>query len=182
MISLGQAHEAELTLAKAGATEEFWTRIAQNLELAKAVVVLVMNAVFQLIAKIERNMEGWKLLEAAPTEEGEFEPTIHEFFKEEDGGCCVGEEVVKRAKEKGALTGLRHAEAMLRNQEKIPVEWRKFVLVFAEVWRCPDGRRNVWYLSWCGGRWGLFYYWLRHDFSSRSRLVASRKYQKPLDT
>lgn len=182
MISLGQAHETELTLAKAGATEEFWVRIAQNLDLAKAVIALVMNTVFRLATAVERNMEGWKLLESAPAEEGDFEPAIHEFLKEEDNGRCGGEEVVRRAKEKGVLTGLRHAEAMLRNQERIPVEWRKFVLVFAEVWRGPSGRRDAWCLFWDGGRWYLDYYWLGHDFNSGCRLVGSRKYQKPLDT
>ena len=40
-VSLGQAHEAELTLRKAGATPEFWTRIAQSEELARKVVELV---------------------------------------------------------------------------------------------------------------------------------------------
>jgi len=43
MISLGQAHETELTLEQAGATRYFWTRLAQDLELAKAVVALVMK-------------------------------------------------------------------------------------------------------------------------------------------
>lgn len=134
------------------------------------------------LAAIERDMTGWKLLEPAPSEEGEFEPTIHEFLKEEDNGCCGGEEMVKRAKEQGALTGLRHAEAMLRNQERIPVEWRKFVLVFVEVWQGPDGGRDVWCLYWRGRRWCLGYGWLGLDFYSSYRLVASRKYQKPLDT
>ena len=181
-ITLGQAHEAELTLAKAGATEEFWTRLTQNLELAKAVVALVTNVVFQSVVQIRRNMEGWKLLEPVPAEEGDLEVTIHEFLKEEDGGHCSGEEMVKRAKEQGVLTGLRHAEAMLRNQEKIPVEWRKFVLVFAEVWQGPSGNRGMWCLDWDGGRWSLSYDWLGFDFASDCRLLASRKCQKSLDT
>ena len=178
MISLGQAHELEVTLNNAGATSEFYVCLTQNLELAKAVVALVMRVVFQLIAKIERDMTGWKLLKAAPAEDGEFEPSIHEFLKKDDRGCCGGDEMVRRAKEKGVLTGLRHAEAMLRNQERIPVEWRKFALVFAEVWQCPDGSRDVWFLGWGGERWSLDYYWLSGDFGSDYRLVASRKYQK----
>ena len=181
MISLGQAHELEVTLNNAGATQEFYVRLTQNFGLAKAVVALVMNVVFQLLAKIERDMTGWKLLEPVPTEEGGFQPELHEFLAEGES-YCNGEEMVKRAKERGVFTGLRYAEAMLRNQEKIPVEWRKFVLVFAEVWQSPCGNRYVWCLDWDGGRWCLGCGWLSSGFISRCRLVGSRKYQKPLDT
>lgn len=175
MISLGQAHETVLTLEKAGATQEFWTRLAKNLELAKATVAFVMSVVFRLTTKIDRNMEGWECLSPVESEEGEFEPSLVEFL--EKGEIFVKcEEMLKRAKEKGISTGLRHLEAMLRNQERIPVEWRKHhILVSTEVWRDPSGDRNVWFLCWFGECWCLDYYWLGSDFSSRSRLVAPRK-------
>ena len=176
-ITLGQAHETAMTLEKAGATSEFWTRLAQNLELAKAVVAFVMSLVFRLVAKIDRDMTGWKCVEPVEAEEGEFEPILHEFLQEGESRIG-GEEMVKRAKNQGVLTGLRHAEAMLRNQEKIPVEWRKFYLVFPEVWLSPDGSRSVWCLCWFGDRWYLGYDWLESDFDSGGQLVGSRKYQK----
>jgi len=174
MISLGQAHETEVTLEKAGATTEFWTRLAQNLKLAKATVAFVMGMVFQLVAKIDRNMEGWTCVEPVETGEGEFEPTICEFLREGENSIN-GEEMVRCAKEQDALTGLRHAEAMLRNQERIPVEWRKYYLVFPEVWQCPVGNRYVFCLYWDGPRWSLRCRWLGSDFYSSSRLVGSRK-------
>ena len=174
MISLGQAHETELTLEKAGATTEFWTRLAQNLELAKATVAFVMTMVFRLVSKIDRDMTGWTCLEPVGAEEGEFEPTLCEFLREGENSIN-GEEMIRRAKEQGVLTGLRHAEAMLRNQERIPVEWRKHYLVFPEVWQGPGGGRNVFYLYWGGRRWYLVCGWLGDDFYSRSRLVGSRK-------
>src|SRR3989344_16712 len=177
MISLGQAHETELTLEKAGATTEFWTRLAQNLELAKATVAFVMTMVFRLVSKIDRDMTGWTCVEPVEAEEAEFEPTLHEFLREGEN-FIDGEEMVKRAKEQGILTGLRHAEAMLRNQEKIPVEWRKYYLVFSEVWRSPHGDRSAWALFWGDERWCLGCHWLGGDFSSRCRLVASRKCQE----
>lgn len=177
MISLGQAHEMEITLEKAGATSEFWTRVAQNLELAKAVVALVMSTVFRLVAKIERDMTNWTCVEPVQADEGEFEPVLQEFLVGEEK-YVLGEEMLKRAKEKGVSTGLCHIEAMLRQQEKIPVEWRKFVLVSTEVWQGPNGNRSVWYLCWSDGRWSLYYYWLSSSFDSRYRLLASRKYQK----
>jgi hypothetical protein len=140
-----------------------------------------MRAVFNLIAKIDRNMDGWTCVEPVEIEQGEFEPTLQEFLQ--DGEDCVdGEEMVRRAKEKGALTGIRHAEAMLRNQERIPESWRKYYLVFPEVWQGPRGRRRAFCLHWSGSRWYLRYYWLEFDFRSLVRLVASRKYQKSLDS
>ena len=177
MITLGQAHETEVTLERAGATTEFWTRVAQNLELAKAVVALVMSTVFRLVVNVERDMTDWICLEPVDAEEGEFEPFLVEFLAEKEP-YVGGEEMVKRAKEKNALTGLRHAEAMLRNQEKIPVEWRKYCLVFTEVWQFADGNRDVWCLYWDGEHWCLDYYWLSFSFISSYRLVGSRKYQK----
>ena len=136
---------------------------------------------FQLVAKIDRNMTGWTCVEPVEAEEAEFEPTLHEFLREGEN-FIDGEEMVKRAKEQGILTGLRHAEAMLRNQEKIPVEWRKYYLVFSEVWRSPHGDRSAWALFWGDERWCLGCHWLGGDFSSRCRLVASRKCQEPLDS
>ena len=179
MVSLGQAHETELTLARAGATEEFWTRLAQSVELAKAVVALVMNRVFRLAANIERDMMGWKCREPVEAAEGEFEPLLYEFFA--DGENWVGtEEVLKRAKEKGISSGLRHLEAMLREQYKIPVEWRKYCcFVSTEIWlSSPNGERSVWCLEWNGEYWYLSYIWLGLGLTPRCRLLSSRKCSK----
>jgi hypothetical protein len=178
MVTLGQAHETAITLEKAGATTGFWTRLAQNFQLAKVVVALVMNTTFRLISKIERDMTNWQCLEPVNAE-GDFEPSVHEFLAEGEN-CCGGEEMIKRAKEKGISSGLRHLEAMLREQEKIPVEWRNFVLVSTEVWRRSRGDRDVWCLYWDGERWALGCIWLNDlndDFSSRYRLVSSCKCQ-----
>jgi hypothetical protein len=180
----GLVHEAIVTGRKVGAGKEFWAGIAHNESLFAKVVAFVVEAlrvVFTLVADIERNMEGWTCLEPAEAELGEFEPELQEFLKR-DENCIVGEEIVRRAKEKGISSGLRHAEAMLRNQDKIPVEWRKFVLVFPEVWQNPNGYRNVWYLYWDGKQWYLSDGWVSYGFDSYGRLVRPRKYQKSLDT
>lgn len=176
----GLIHEAVVTGRKVGADKEFWAGIAHNETLFAKVVAFVMEAlrvVFTLVANIERNTEGWTCLQPVDAEEGEFEPTLQEFLREGENSVG-GEAMVRRAKEQGALAGLRHAEAMLRNQEKIPVAWREFVLVFSEVWQGPHGSRNVWCLYWPGERWYLGPYWLGFGFDSRYRLVAPRKYQK----
>jgi len=173
----GLLHEAVVTGRKVGAGKDFWAALAHNEQLFARVVALVVEAlrvVFTLIAKIDRNMKGWECIEPVENKEGEFEPTICEFLRE-GKNSIDGEGVVKSAKEQGILTGLRHAEAMLRNQEKIPVEWRKYYLVFPEVWQNPGGDRCVFCLSWGGGRWYLDDYWLDGDFHFDYRLVGSRK-------
>ncbi|MCX6721559.1 MAG: hypothetical protein NT026_03110 [Candidatus Staskawiczbacteria bacterium] len=174
---LGLVHEAVVTGRDVGADKEFWAALAHNKELFGKVVAFVasaLKAVFNLVAKIDRDITGWTCVEPAEAEEGEFEPFLQEFLQKGESHVS-GEEMVKRAEIK---TGLHHAEAMLRNQEKIPAEWQKFYLVFTEVWRGPDGSRRVWCLGWGGGRWGLDGYWLDGAFDSSARLVGSRKYQK----
>jgi len=172
--------EFDLTMEKAAqetglSLKEFYARVTQSVELAKAMIAFAMRVVFRLVDQIDRNMTGWEVLEPVEVKEGEFEPSIHEFLKEDDGGRVSGETMIGRAKEKKISSGLRHAEAMLRNQERIPVEWRKFVLVFAEVWQGPDGDRRVWCLFWDGKCWCLSHFWLAYGFLSGFRLVASRK-------
>lgn len=132
---------------------------------------------FSLASNIERDMTGWKCVEPAPAEEGEFELVLQEFLCK--GEISLGgEEMVKRGKEQGASTGLRHLEAILREQDKIPAELRQFCLVSTEVWLTPEGERSVFNLYWDGRYWVLHCRWLEHDFDSRYRLVGSRKYQK----
>ncbi len=165
-------HEVIITGRKVGADERFWARMAHNEGLFKETVVFVMKGVFYVVA--QHDLTGWICVEPVDAKDGDFEPVLQEFLHEGET-YCKGEEMVKRAKEQGALTGLRNAEAMIRNQERIPVEWRKYYLVFSEVWQSPDGNRNVWYLYWNGKRWYLNYNWLSNNFNSNYRLVASRK-------
>ena len=170
----GLLHEVVVTGRKVGAGKEFWAAIAHNEELFARVVAFVMS--FTLADKIDRDMTDWTCVEPAIAEDGEFEPVLQEFLL--PGETSIGgEEMVGRAKQKGVTSGLRHAEAMLREQAKIPAEFRKYVLVFPEVWRGPGGNRRVWRLCWLGKRWYLFYCWRGNYFNSSDRLVSSRKYQ-----
>ena len=174
----GLIHETIVTGRKVGAGKDFWATLAHNEELFAKVVAFVATAtrvVFSLIAKIDRDIAGWTCIEPVKAEEGEFESFLAEFL-EPGESCLGGEEMVKIAKKQGILTGLRHAEAMLRDQDRIPADWRKYYLVFPEVWQSPRGRRYVFYLYWDGDRWCLGYNWLGNDFYSDCRLVASRKY------
>ena len=175
----GLIHEAVVTGRKVGADSDFWAALAHGEALFAKVVAFVAEALklFCLKIDIDRDMTSWSCVEPVEAKEGEFEPVLHEFFNEGEVSI-VGEELVQRAKKQGAPTGLRHAEAMLREEDKIPSEWRKYVLVFPEVWQDPDGHRNAFYLHWDGDRWYLSYGWLRAGFVSGYRLVGLRKYQK----
>jgi len=62
-------------------------------------------------------MTGWTCVEPVKVAPGEFEVVIEDFL-EEGEPYIGGEEMVSRAKNRGIRTGLRHAEAMLREQEK----------------------------------------------------------------
>ena len=44
------------------------------------------------------------------------------------------------------------------------------------IWQNPNGNRNAWYLYWNDERWCLNYNWLKNDFNSNYRLVASRNF------
>ena len=180
-VSLGQAHESEVTLRKAGATvENFWDPIAKNEGLARKVVELVAAAVklvFRLVAGFDHDMRknGWTLVSDSDAQDGEFTPELAEFLKNDDN-YIGGEEMLKRATELGDCAGQRHAEAILRDSSKFPEESRKYVLVFTDtVWRGSDGCRRVACLCWRGGRWCLDFFWLGHGFYRDCRLVRLRK-------
>lgn len=173
----GLIHEAVVTGRKVGAGKDFWAILAHSEELFAKVVAFVadaMRVVFNLVAKIDRDMAGWTCTKSVEAKEGEFEPFLVEFLQSGEG-CISGEEMLKRAKEQVILTELRHAEAMLREQDKIPVDYRKHYLVFPEVWQSLGGDRYVFCLCWGGLCWCLFYCWVGGDFDSSFRLVGSRK-------
>lgn len=184
--SEGQTHQLMDALEGIGYTPAQITMLGQNSNgvLNQLILVLtgaakiVTDLFFRLVPIIDRDMTNWECVEPVETKETNFEPVLQEFLQKEDNGFIDGESMIKRAKEKGISAGLRHAEAMLRNQERIPVEWQKHCLVFPEVWQGPHRRRYVFCLSWYGNRWGLHYYWLGSGFNSDGWLVASRKYQK----
>jgi len=175
----GLIHEAVVTGRKVGAGQDFWAALAHSEELFQKVVAFVATVptpIFRLVAGFDRDMtkEKWELLSDTEAKEGEFKPELVEFFKDGED-YVVGDEIVKRT-EQESCGGQRAAESMLRDQDKIPEVWRKYVLVFPRtVWRLHYGRRSVPYLGWDGKRWFLYFYWLGHDFDGRCRVVRLGK-------
>lgn len=179
----GQTHQLMDALENAGYTPAHVTALGQNSNgiLDQLMLVLTGHAkivtdfVFRLVVKIDRNMKGWTCVKTVDVKDGElFKPTFLNFVYPRETQVS-GEEMIRRVGNIEDWTGLCHAEAMLRNQERIPAEQREHRLVFPEVWQGPNGYRHVFCLYWDGKRWYLYYYWLDDAFGSDCRLVCSRK-------
>ena len=125
--------------------------------------------------RYDKKKDGWKLESDCGPVVGE--PTLYlEEFLCEGESYVKGDVMVARAKEMPGLpAGQMHAERLLEQADQIPVEWRKFVLVFTDtVWLRPFGLRFVAFLYWDGGGWCLRFGWLGGDFRSDYRVVRLR--------
>lgn len=146
-------------------TKGFWAK-----------VVALLAPVFRLMPVFDRDMTAkkWELLADRSDVQGDFTPELVEFLKDEED-YVIGEKMIKGT-ESEDNAGQRHAEAMLREQEKIPEEWRKYVMVFTKtVWRGPYSYWCVAFLYWYGRRWCLDFDWLENDFYRSYRVVRLRK-------
>jgi len=136
--------------------------------------------VFTLKSTFDRDMvrEGWRSLEKDHSDkDGEFAVELVDIF----GGKSVlsGSEFERLAKAEKDIGGQRHLESLLREADKIPVEYRNFCLVASEtVWVDSLGYRSVPSLYWDGAGWSLDFGFLGLDFRSGCRLVRPRKCQK----
>lgn len=133
---------------------------------------LVLPA-FHLISTFDRDMrkQGWELDKDTEDKEGEFTPELVNIFKGKEQRIS-GEELLYRA---GVCYGQRHAEAMLRDQRKIPEEYQQHYLPFPGTVWVNSGDRYVPCLYWRVDRWCLNFCWLEVDFNRDVRLVRSRK-------
>ena len=128
--------------------------------------------------RFDKTEKGWTLVENVALVG---EPTlVLDTFLREGEQSVVGHTMLERAKEgveeSGARAGQLHAERILEHQDKIPVEWRKFYLVFTgTVWRNPDGNLFVPYLYWRAARWRLGWSSLGSGWGGSPRLVRLGK-------
>lgn len=129
-----------------------------------------------------RNSNG-ELLEV---EMDEFIPFVHsfplhlelvEFLTPEDGGFVHRDIMLERAHtiDSFSNTCQYHAEYMLRVQDKIPVDWQDYYLLFPGTRRRGrDGRIYVVYLGYDRDRkeWKLEFHWAEHvGWCGKARLV-----------
>lgn len=104
--------------------------------------------------------EGWTVVEdVAPTEFDVSKLKPVSFLKSGESRV-VGEEIRKRALELRCNFGLADGKRMLTEQDKIPVEFRKFyILLPGTVLRDSDGHLIVPCLFSSGGRWSVDFSW-----------------------
>jgi hypothetical protein len=145
-----------------------------------------MNAAFYLRTEMEHDFSAWTCDGGVALGEGNFtprliKPTKRQLF--EPGyipGVVRATGLLKHAEKLQIKTGILHAEAMLRDQQKIPKTWRNYFLVFpGEIWttgenwitHCktrylvcltfdksgPDPQRWKWCLYLCPNFEGGFY-------------------------
>jgi len=163
-VSLGLAHEAEVTLHKAGATaKNFWDPISRNVKLAKevvrlvekrlAVVRLALDLVLRYKPEIQFSLDPppppWRKI----LDDGENSTSfafknleIVEFLDKRRKNNHVeseinGEEMIRRAKAKSAYLNQHFAEVLIENQQVLPEEWQEYNFSFpATMWEYQDWR------------------------------------------
>jgi hypothetical protein len=128
--------------------------------------------------RFDKTKDEWELIENVALE-GEPTLTLDTFLLEGESRM-IGHIMLERSKEdvenRGARAGQLHAERILEQQDKIPVEWRKFYLVFTgTVWRSPRGVLYVPCLRWYAAGWHLDWYWLGLNCYDYDRLVRLGK-------
>ena len=136
-----------------------------------------MSIIEPVTFKYDMRQEGWELAEDTG-EASVFSPDQLKLvsLRKEGESDIGGEELLRRAKRKGANLGQRQAEHLLERQKGIPKEWQDYHLFFlGTVWICRNhfGRRCVPFLFWPGYCWELCSHWLDRDFDCHGRVVCS---------
>ena len=125
-----------------------------------------------------QNYPDWETIEDVGPVIGEPILELNEFLKKGEDPID-GKELIKRGKKLGRMAGQSCAEKLLTCQGDIPVEWRKFSLVFlGTIRRLPDrSDLCVAYLYWDDDtqKWYLGFLWLGDLFGVHYRLVRLGK-------
>ena len=125
----------------------------------------------------DKTKNGWTLLENTPRRITSVSGLEFISFLKQKENSINGEEMIRRARvELDANYGQEDAEWLLKHQDKIPAEFRKYNIVFTgTIWQLGVGRCLVSYLGWGGEGWSLHFYWLGSAWYSRDRLVRPCK-------
>jgi hypothetical protein len=126
--------------------------------------------------KYNKAEQKWTLLEDNKEREilpvGELELAVP--FKDEET-CIFGHELIKRAVKTKNNFSQRQAEYLLENQDKIPLDWRPFCIIFpGTIWADSANRPSVPYIVYETKGWNLSFYWVNRPFAGVSRLLQSR--------
>ena len=124
----------------------------------------IMGIIFSVINKVEHDLPKWTCQGSCAVDSGDYELDFVRLIKNHESytpgylpGVVRADLMFQRAKELDAATGILHAEAILRDQIRIPEECRNYFLVFpGEIWTGHYGTRYMICLSfdvipkyWC---------------------------------
>lgn len=118
--------------------------------------------------KNDKTEMGWKLLENV--EINVTEPIKYIGCLRKNESIISGQEIIRRAKQVGNAAGQYHAESLLERQDDIPINMRKYYLLFTgTIWQTEPGYVVIPYLNCLVDRWFLMFTGLGPDFNKRSR-------------
>jgi hypothetical protein len=128
---------------------------------------------FMLGVKLDNNLhnKGWTIVHDSQAKERVFKAELVEILElgEDKIG---GEEFLQQIDGAEDFGGHRHAEAMVRQAEEIPEEWREYILVFTgTVWQTANGDRIIAGLRWHGDHWRLTFIWPKYNLGHEHRLI-----------
>jgi hypothetical protein len=163
--------------------ETYWSELEPDLRAAFSAAIHKVLSRFhhsvKLTIKSVKTFEkpDWikEITRDVPAEPGTYVFTHEEFLKE--GEVTVEtSEMMRRANESGAVSGLGHALSLLENQDLIPTELRGKYLAFAGV-EAVDFKDSLYaaFVYWNGDAWVLDWYWFGVNFSRDGLLVRATK-------
>jgi hypothetical protein len=156
--------ESDLRVAFAAAVEKVLTRVRHSVKLT-----------IESAKKLEKPDWIKQITKDVPVEPGTYVFTYEEFLRE--GEINIGtNEMMRRANESGAVSGVGHALSLLENQGLIPKELRGKYLAFAGV-EAVDFNDSLYapFVYWNGDAWILDWYWFGVNFSRDGLLVRTSK-------
>ena len=130
---------------------------------------------FLLNAAIKTDVSEAKCLNPSPQTEGSFNLILRKVPDEDRQVHLFWDAFANNAKAQGGITGIRHAEAMLREQEKIPERWRGNDLIFPELWhwRLAPPRYILIRYDYAKSKWCLYWPSIDYPLSGNSQYVVA---------
>lgn len=185
--ALGKLLRREQILCEAvrvsGGEDEDLDLIEKDSDLSSAIATIIVQASQKIKSVIRLTLpdvlSSWvtKPLEDAESQLVEREVVLDLVDFCEFGEVSVnGEAMLFRSKEKGDLAGGRAFRFLYNNHNRIPKDWRKFILVFpGTIWLGNLDLHNVQFLYWGGSGWCQDSRSLDCSFGHVCRVVRIRK-------
>ena len=177
-MSVGQAHELEITLRKAGFSAGDVSKMVQSEELCRSILAVLrgqatVEGVKHLIDCDTEPFipENWSIhpedqIGSRVSGKLEFDPekvSLH-LADSQKTGCMIGHDL--KAMLQGQLVLPANVlDYLLAHPEAIPESCKgKFVFFWGTIYRDSGGNLVVRYLHWNGDRWNWNYYWLDFEW------------------